>query len=36
MITNKPIELGRASDETKGIGPNETDNGTFPTGLGVL
>jgi len=36
MITNKPIELGKASDETKGVGFQETDNGTLPRGEGSI
>ena len=26
MTTNKPVELGRASDETKQVGPGTGDN----------
>jgi hypothetical protein len=28
MTTNKPIELGSVSEETKEIGPGPSDNGT--------
>jgi hypothetical protein len=30
MTTNKPVELGRVSEETKEIGPGPSDN---PPGL---
>jgi hypothetical protein len=32
MTTNKPIELGKASEETKHRGPGPTDNLLTPVG----
>lgn len=32
MITNRPIELGKASEETKHSGPHPTDNIFTATG----
>jgi hypothetical protein len=32
MITNKPIELGKVSEETKHIGPVDPDNTIMPLG----
>jgi hypothetical protein len=32
MITNRPIELGKASEETKHMGPHPTDNPFTATG----
>jgi hypothetical protein len=36
MTTNQPIELGKASKETKQMGPIERDNPQEPTGDKVL
>jgi hypothetical protein len=32
MTTSKPVELGKATEETKHPGPNEKDNPAEPTG----
>jgi hypothetical protein len=32
MITNKPIELGKVSEETKQPGPFEPENAIMPLG----
>jgi hypothetical protein len=32
MTMNKPIELGKVSEETKQVGPGPTDNLTTPIG----
>jgi hypothetical protein len=36
MITSKPIELGKASEETKGIGVLQGDNYMEPFGANPL
>lgn len=33
MSTNKPIDLGKVSEETKEMGLGPSDNGTTPFGL---
>jgi hypothetical protein len=32
MSTNKPIELGKVSEETQQMGPHPTDNFVTPNG----
>ena len=36
MTTNKPVELGRVSEETKQVGLHKPDNFLIPSGDVVL
>jgi hypothetical protein len=36
MTTNAPVELGKVSEETKGMGSSEPDNPGGPLGEGAL